>query len=132
MKYLIALMLFFTALLHAEYISEPISQELLAQKVPLIDIRTQGEWKETGVVKDAITLTFFNEQGQYDMDKFLAELNAKIDTKKEFALICRSGSRSGMLGRYLSDKLGYKIIDIQGGMLDAKNRNVPIVPYKGE
>ncbi|MCJ7764426.1 MAG: rhodanese-like domain-containing protein, partial [Thiovulaceae bacterium] len=72
------------------------------------------------------------EQGQYDMEKFLAELNAKVDTKKEFAMICRSGSRTRIVGRFLSDKLGYKIIDIQGGMLDAKHRNMLIVPYKGK
>jgi rhodanese-related sulfurtransferase len=123
-------MLFFTALLHAEYIKEPISQKLLTQKVPVVDIRTKSEWKETGIVKDAVTITFFNEQGQYDVDKFLKELNAKVDTKKEFALICRTGSRTGMLGKFLSEQLGYKIIDIQGGILDARHRNVPIVPYK--
>jgi rhodanese-related sulfurtransferase len=123
-------MLFFTALLHAEYITEPISQKLLTQKVPVVDIRTKSEWKETGILKDAVTITFFNEQGQYDVDKFLQELNAKVDTKKEFALICRSGSRTGMLGKFLSEQLGYKIIDIQGGILDARHRNVPIVPYK--
>jgi len=123
-------MLFFTALLRAEYIKEPISRELLVQKVPIVDIRTQSEWKETGIIKDAVTITFFNEQGQYDVDKFLKELNAKVDTKKEFALICRSGSRTGMLGKFLSEQLGYKIIDIQGGILDARHRNVPIVPYK--
>jgi rhodanese-related sulfurtransferase len=130
MKYLIVFMLFFTALLHAEYITEPISQKLLTQKVPVVDIRTKSEWKETGILKDAVTITFFNEQGQYDVDKFLQELNAKVDTKKEFALICRTGSRSGMLGKFLSEQLGYKIIDIQGGMLDAKHRDVSIVPYK--
>jgi rhodanese-related sulfurtransferase len=130
MKYLIVFMLFFTALLRAEYIKEPISRELLVQKVPIVDIRTQSEWKETGIIKDAVTITFFNEQGQYDVDKFLKELNAKVDTKKEFALICRSGSRTGMLGKFLSEQLGYKIIDIQGGILDARHRNVPIVPYK--
>ncbi len=130
MKYLIVFMLFFTALLRAEYIKEPISRELLVQKVPIVDIRTQSEWKETGIIKDAVTITFFNEQGQYDVDKFLKELNAKVDTKKEFALICRTGSRTGMLGKFLSEQLGYKIIDIRGGMLDARHRNVPIVPYK--
>ncbi len=132
MNYLITFMLLMTTLLQAEIITEPISQELLAKKVPLVDIRTEGEWKETGIVKGAIPITFFNEQGQYDMEKFLAELNAKVDTKKEFALICRSGSRTNMVGKYLSDKLGYKVIDIQGGMLDARQRNVPIVPYKGK
>lgn len=132
MKYLIAFMLLFSTLLQAEIITEPISQELLAKKVPIVDIRTEGEWKETGIVKGAITITFFNEQGQYDLEKFLAELNAKVDTKKELALICRSGSRSNMVGKYLSDKLGYKVIDIQGGMLDARHRNVTIVPYQGK
>ncbi|WP_345977062.1 rhodanese-like domain-containing protein [Sulfurimonas sp. HSL3-7] len=132
MRYLITFMLLMTTLLQAEIIIEPISQELLAKKVPLIDIRTEGEWKETGIIKGAIPITFFNEQGQYDLEKFLAELNAKVDTKKEFALICRSGSRSNMVGKYLSDKLGYKVIDIQGGMLDARQRNVPVVPYEGQ
>jgi len=131
MRHLIALMLLLTTLLQAEIIIEPISQELLSKKVPLVDIRTEGEWKESGIVKGAITITFFNEQGQYDLEKFLAELNAKVDTKKEFALICRSGSRSNMVGKYLSDKLGYKVIDIKGGMLDARSRGVTIVPYKG-
>ncbi len=132
MRHLIAFMLIMTTLLQAEIITTPISQELLAKKVPLVDIRTAGEWKETGIVKGAIPITFFNEQGQYDLDKFLAELNAKVDTKKEFALICRSGSRTNMVGKFLSDKLGYKVIDIQGGMLDARHRNVAIVPYKGQ
>lgn len=132
MRYLITFILLMTTLLQAEIITTPISQELLAKKVPLVDIRTEGEWKETGIVKGAIPITFFNEQGQYDLDKFLAELNAKVDTKKEFALICRSGSRTNMVGKFLSDKLGYKVIDIQGGMLDATHRNVTIVPYKGK
>ena len=132
MKYFIAFLLLLSTLLQAEIITEPISKELLAKKVPIVDIRTAGEWKETGIVKGAITITFFNEQGQYDLEKFLAELNAKVDTKKELALICRSGSRSNMVGKYLSDKLGYKVIDIQGGMLDARQRNVTIVPYKGQ
>ena len=132
MRYLITFILLMSTLLQAEIITTPISQELLTKKVPLVDIRTEGEWKETGIVKGAIPITFFNEQGQYDLDKFLAELNAKVDTKKEFALICRSGSRTNMVGKFLSDKLGYKVIDIKGGMLDATHRNVTIVPYKGK
>jgi len=132
MKHLIALMLLMTTLLQAEMITEPISQKLLKEKVPLVDIRTEGEWKESGIIQGAIPITFFNEQGQYDLQKFLDELNAKVDTKKEFALICRSGSRTNMVGKYLSDKLGYKVINIQGGMLDARHRDVKIVPYKGK
>ena len=98
----------------------------------MVDIRTLGEWKETGLVKGSIPIQFFNERGQYDIPAFLKELNAKVDTSKEFALICRTGSRTGMVGIFLSDELKYKVIDIQGGIMDAYKLKAPIVPYKGE
>lgn len=131
MKYLIALMLLLSSILHAEYKAEPFSNSLIANKVPIVDIRTVGEWKETGIVKGSIPIQFFNERGQYNIPEFLKELNAKVDTSKEFALICRTGSRTKMVGVFLSDELKYRIIDIQGGILEAGKLNAPIVPYKG-
>jgi len=132
MKYLITLMLVLAPFLHAEYTLEPYSNKLLVQKVPMVDIRTMGEWKETGLVKGSIPIQFFNERGQYDIPAFLKELNAKVDTSKEFALICRTGSRTMMVAQFLSDELKYKVIDIQGGIMDAYKLHAPIVPYKGE
>ncbi len=132
MKYLIALMLFLSPLLHAEYNLQPFSKELLEKKVPIVDIRTVGEWKETGLVKGSIPIQFFNEQGQYDIPAFLKELNEKVDTSKEFAVICRTGSRTQMVGKFLSDKLNYKVIDIKDGIMGAYKLHAPIAPYKGE
>jgi len=132
MKYLITLLLVLTPFLHAEYKLQPYDQEMTAKKLPIVDIRTTEEWKETGIVKGSIPIQFFNELGQYDIPKFLEVLNAKVDTSKEFALICRTGSRTQMVGLFLSDKLNYKIIDIKDGILDAHQRHAPIVPYKGE
>jgi rhodanese-related sulfurtransferase len=132
MKYLITLMLVLAPLLHAEYKKVPFSNELITQKVPIVDIRTAPEWEETGVVKGTIAITFFSELGQYDIPAFLKELNAKVDTSKEFALICRTGSRTGMVGMFLSDELKYKVIDIQGGIMDAYKLKAPIVPYQGK
>ena len=131
MKHVFALLLLVSSLLHAEYKKAPFSTELITHKVPIVDIRTAPEWEETGVVKGTIAITFFNELGQYDIPAFLKELNAKVDTSKEFALICRTGSRTGMVGTFLSDKLNYKVLDIQGGIVDARTRKAPIVSYKG-
>ncbi|MEN8148021.1 MAG: rhodanese-like domain-containing protein [Campylobacterota bacterium] len=131
MKYIITFMLVLAPLLHAEYKAEPFTKKLIENKVPIVDIRTPEEWKETGLVKGSIPIQFFNELGQYDIPAFLKELNAKVDTTKEFALICRTGSRTGMVGMFLSDKLKYKVIDIQGGIIDAYMLHAPIVPYKG-
>ena len=124
-------MLVLAPFLHAEYTLEPYSKELLTKKVPIVDIRTVGEWKETGLVKGSIPIQFFNEQGQYDIPAFLKELNEKVDTSKEFALICRTGSRTQMVGVFLSDKLNYKVIDIKDGIMHAYKLHAPIVPYKG-
>ncbi len=132
MKYLFVLLLILSPLLHAEYKLEPFSKELIEKKVPIVDIRTPGEWKETGLVKGSIPIQFFNELGQYDIPAFLKELNEKVDTSKEFALICRTGSRTQMVGMFLSDKLNYKVIDIKDGIVHAYKLHAPIVPYKGK
>ena len=96
MKKLLILAALLFATLHAEVINEPAGKELLAQNIPVVDIRTPGEWKETGILKGSIPIMFFDEKGGYNVDTFMKELNAKVDTKKPFAIICRTGSRTGI------------------------------------
>jgi len=132
MKYLITFFLLFTALLHAEYNLKPYSSTFQKQHIPIVDIRTVGEWKESGIIKGAIPIQFFNERGQYDIPAFLKELNEKVDTTKPFALICHTGSRTKMVSQFLSDELKYNVIDIQGGMEEATKLHAPIVTYKAK
>lgn len=116
--------------LSAEVTNEYPSQKILDSKIPIVDIRTEGEWREGGILKGAIAIMFFNESGSYDLNSFLEKLNKNVDTKKPFALICRSGSRTKMLSNYLSQEYGYKIINLEGGMIAAKSLNLPTVAYK--
>jgi len=106
------------------------SQKILSSNTPIVDIRTPGEWRESGLLKGAIPIMFFDARGGYNLEGFLKELHSKVDTTKPFALICRSGSRTTMLAKYLSDSYGYKIINLQGGMNFAKSKHLPILPYK--
>lgn len=129
MKYLITFLLLFSSLLHAEYKMQPYSSDLSAKHIPIVDIRTVGEWKESGIIKGAIPIQFFNEKGQYDIPAFLKALNARVDTTKPFALICHTGSRTKMVSQFLSDELKYNVIDIEGGMEEARKLHAPIVPY---
>ena len=116
--------------LHAEVINEPADKALLAQHIPIVDIRTPGEWKETGVLKGSIPIMFFDERGGYDVDRFMKTLNAKVDTKKPFALICRTGSRTSMLAPFLSKTFGYTVYNLQGGILYAIKSGLPVEHYK--
>ncbi len=106
------------------------SQKLIDSSISIVDIRTPAEWRETGIVKDSITIMFFNERGGYNIQAFLDELNSKIDTKKTFALICRTGSRTKMVSKFLSDKIGYNVVNLKGGIFYMKSNNIPTVSYK--
>jgi rhodanese-related sulfurtransferase len=126
--------IFFTLLLlssalFADLKNEFITQELLNSKTPIVDIRTPSEWRETGLLKNAIPIMFFNERGGYDLNGWLKELNAKVDTSKPFALICHTGNRTSMLAPYLAKELGYKVINLKGGM-DYATRGLKMKTYR--
>ena len=117
--------------LFAEYKNAYMSQEILNSGIPIVDVRTEPEWKETGLLKGAIPITFFSEQGKPLINEFLKELNEKVDTKQPFAIICHTGSRTSMIAPWLSEQLNYKVINLQGGMEYAtKGVKLPTLPYK--
>ena len=114
----------------AELKHEYLSQKLIDSKIPIVDIRTPGEWKETGIVKNSIPIMFFNEQGGYDVNAFLTQLNAKVDTTKQFAIICRTGSRTAVIADFLSKQLHYNVVNVKDGIIFSKQRNIQLMPVK--
>jgi rhodanese-related sulfurtransferase len=129
MKKIILVLSLLSISLFAAVKHEYASQKLLDSKVKIIDIRTPAEWHETGLLKGSIPIMFFDEERKFNMQKFLSELNKYIKPGEEFALICRTGSRTAMLADYLDQELGYKVINIRGGILYAIGNNLPIEPY---
>lgn len=117
-------------LLSAEYLRQPIDKKLIDSKIKIIDIRTPGEWKTTGLVKGSIPIMFFDEQGNYNVDAFLGELNKYVKKNEKFALICNSGNRTQVVGKFLGNQLGYSVIDLQGGIQYAIGKKMPLVAYK--
>jgi len=86
------------------------------KNLKIIDIRTPPEWRETGILKGSYTIMFFNQQGGYDVNKFVSEVNRVVKKGEKFAIICRTGSRTGAIAPFLSDKLGFNIINLKGGI----------------
>jgi len=131
LKKIILLLTLLSVSLFAELKNAYLSEQILNSKLPIVDVRTPGEWKETGILKGAIPIMFFNEQGKYNVNAFLKELNEKVDTKKPFAIICHTGSRTSMIAPWLSQELHYKVVNLLGGM-DYATRTLKIktVPYK--
>jgi len=106
-----------------------VTPEFLNKDIKIIDIRTVPEWRETGIVKGAYTIMFFDEKGNYDVEKFLRELNKVVKKDEQFALICRTGSRTAEISKFLSSKFGYKVINLGGGMMKLMQEGYKPVKY---
>jgi len=122
------LSLFLCVNLFAEIRHIPADPSIVSSGITIIDIRTQDEWKETGIVKDSIPITFFDERGNYDVQNFLNILNKYVQKDKEFAIICRTGNRTTSIGQYLG-RQGYKVINLQGGIAILKLRGYKLQKY---
>ena len=103
-------------------------ETFFSSNIPVIDIRTPGEWRQTGIVDGSETLMFFDEQGNYDADRFLRKLDTIVDKDKPFAIICRTGRRTGIVAAFL-EKRGYQVIDLTGGITHMMKIGIPLVPY---
>lgn len=103
--------------------------ELVRQPMTIIDIRTESEWLDTGIVQGAITLTFFDNKGRYDAQAFLRELDKHVDKKTPFAIICRTGNRTTAVAEFLGE-LGYAVINLQGGIVELVRQGYQPVPYR--
>ena len=130
MKKILLSLIILSASLFATITNQELSQELIDSGMPIVDIRTPGEWKETGLIKNSIPIMLFDERGNYNLKLFLEQLNSAVDTKKQFAIICRTGSRTVVLANFLSQKMKYNVINIKSGIVYAKYKKIQTIPYK--
>ncbi len=125
------LLLLFSYILFAEVINMEATPEFVNNtKMKIIDIRTPQEWRETGIVRGSYTLTFFDERGHYNIESFLNELNKIVKKDEKFALICRTGSRTGVVSNFLGNKLNYRVVNLRGGILNFIKNGYKTQKYK--
>lgn len=123
------LMMLCASFLFADLRHVDVNEEIVKSGIKIIDIRTEPEWKETGLVENAIPITFFDEQGRYDAQAFVNELNKHVKKDREFALICRTGNRTVAVSEFLS-KQGYKVINLRGGIKRLMSQGYVPEPYR--
>lgn len=92
-------------------------KSLISRGVPLIDIRSSIEWKKTGIIEGSHLITFFNEKGKVNLNKWMSAFNKVADTTKPFMLICASGVRSKFASYILNNQFDIpKIYDVSEGV----------------
>ena len=127
-----AVMCFASAGVRAEIINIDNAElaRLSASGVKVIDVRTEGEWRSAGVVAGSKLLTFFDEEGHSNPPQWLGKVRMYARSDQPVILICRSGNRSMVAARFLSDQSGYSTVyNVSKGIAGWTSDGRPVVPY---
>lgn len=132
---IITIILLNSSLLFAEIhtINTEKLKKLINDGITLIDIRTEQEWINTGVIKGSSLITFFDKNGDFNAEEWISRLQ-KIATKTDpVIIICRSGRRSNIVANYLDKKKDYlTVYDATEGMKSWINaKNIIVKPKLG-
>jgi len=103
---------------------------LLQKGATLIDIRTEPEWRQTGIIPGSHLLMLFDEQRRVvDPDGWLAKVKTIVPLDKPVILICRVGNRTVPATQFLA-KSGYKkIYNVTGGIVPWIKAGMPMERY---
>ena len=132
MRKILSILLLFLSSSFAEVINQYPTSELLDSGITIIDIRTPAEWKDTGIIKGSVPITFFDERGNYDVYVFMKELKTHVKEGEEFALICHIGSRTSLLADFLDKEYHMKVINLLGGMDYLHKKGYKTVKFEGK
>lgn len=103
-------------------------RQLVSRGLPVVDVRTAGEWRQTGVVQGSQLITLFDEQGQSDPAAWLAAVDKVAAPGKPLVLICRSGNRSGMAAQLLQQRDPRRLIyNVREGITSWARAGQPVV-----
>ena len=127
---LLACLIAATSFAHAEVIDIDNAQldKLSKSGVPVIDIRLQSEWEETGIVGGSKLQTFFNERGQADPAAWLDKVKPYAKPNEPVIVICRTGNRTKAVSQFLSQQAGYsKVYNVKAGIKGWIGAGGPVV-----
>lgn len=108
----------------------PDKEMLENSDMVVVDIRTEMEWQQTGIVPGSKTVTFFQMDGSYDAEGFLKAMDELGGKTKEIGLICRTGSRTAQVANFMKQQ-GYNVKNLAGGVMKLMSEGYQLAPYKG-
>ena len=102
---------------------------LRAAGVPVIDIRTAGEWRDSGIVEGSKLITYVDDRGRIDQPAWLAKVQEVATRNQPVIVICRSGNRTKAASQFLSEQAGYQsVYNVKGGLSAWVNEGRPVAP----
>ena len=96
----------------------------------VVDIRTPGEWSQSGIVPGSKTIMFFDERGGYDAEGFLKAIDELGGKEANIGLICRTGSRTAQITGFMHQQGYENVKNLLGGVMKLQGEGYALSPYK--
>ena len=106
MKLFLVIFLLFTKFVNAEVvnINNKELSNLIERKIKIIDVRTQNEWKSTGIIKGSFLISLLNKNKKFIFDDWYKMFYDKFGRDKSIIFICASGIRSNYISHLVKNK----------------------------
>ena len=119
MKIFLVIFLLFTKFVNAEVININNRElnNLIEKKIKIIDVRTQNEWKSTGIIKESFLVSLLNKNKKFIFEDWYAMFENKFGKNEAIVFICASGIRSNYISHLVQrEKPDLKIYNLEKGI----------------
>jgi rhodanese-related sulfurtransferase len=128
------LFVFFAPAAHADIreLDSAGLQKLLDSGVAVVDVRRPDEWRQTGVVKGSHLATFFHDKEYkvYDVQAWLNAFAKVVPKDKPVILICRTGSRTRLISKLLSQQGYAEVYNVNKGIVRWIRDGKPVASWQ--
>ena len=106
MKILVFIFVLFAKFVNAEVINIDNRElsHLLEKEINIIDVRTQNEWKSTGIIKGSFLVSLLNKNKKFIFEEWYAMFENNFGKNKSIIFICASGVRSNYISHLVQKK----------------------------
>ena len=121
MKIFFVIFALFTKFVNAEIIdiNNRELSNLIEKEIKIIDVRTQNEWKSTGIIKGSFLVSLLNKNKKFIFEDWFAMFENNFGKNKSIIFICASGIRSNYISHLVKKKKpDLKIYNLKKGIND--------------
>ena len=106
MKFFFVIFVLFTKFVNAEVIDINNREltNLMEKEIKIIDVRTQNEWKSTGIIKGSFLISLLNKNKKFIFEEWYKIFNNKFGSNKSIIFICASGVRPNYISHLVNKK----------------------------
>ena len=119
MRILLVIFVLFTKFVNAEVINIDNRElsNLIKKEIHIIDVRTENEWKSTGIIKESFLVSLLNKNKKFIFEDWYAMFENKFGKNESIVFICASGVRSNYISHLVQRKKpDLKIYNLKKGI----------------